>query len=208
MTTTAGQLGRPIGANSDETRRRIMSAVMRLVAEVGYTRATIREVAREAGMTSGTLYHYFPNKSDLVKTTFNEVAGVAITRFTTATRTDASFLDNLIALLDEADQVMREFPHLAAFEQAVRVESAQHLNLEVTSNSTFNALRELLEEIVISAGKSALVTDLNGTVNVIYSLLRGLTETAATASADDYHSTLKSAKLLIRGRLFNYDELD
>ena len=208
VSTTANQLGRPVGANSEETRKRIMFAAMRLVAEVGYTRATIREVAREADMTSGTLYHYFPNKSELVRTTFNEFAGIAVTRLTEAAWTGSTMLDNLVAILDEADQVMREFPHIAAFEQAVRVESAQHLNLQIASNSIFTAMRELLEHIVTGGGTRALATDVDGTVNVLYALLRGLTETAATASADKYHSTLQSAKLLIRGQLFNYDELD
>ncbi|MCK0516700.1 TetR/AcrR family transcriptional regulator [Williamsia sp. DF01-3] len=207
VTTTANQLGRPIGANSEETRKRIMFAAMRLVAEVGYTRATIREVAREAEMTSGTLYHYFPNKSELVRTTFNEFAGTAVTRMAEAALTGNTLLDNLVAVLDEADQVMREFPHIAAFEQAVRVEGAQHLNLQVASNSIFTTMRGLLEQIVTSGGPHALTTDVDGTVNVLYALLRGLVETAATASPDDYHSTLRSAKLLIRGQLFNYTEL-
>lgn len=32
----APQLGRPVGANGEETRRRILTATMRCVAEVGY----------------------------------------------------------------------------------------------------------------------------------------------------------------------------
>uniref|UniRef100_UPI0021F29279 TetR/AcrR family transcriptional regulator n=1 Tax=Mycolicibacterium gadium TaxID=1794 RepID=UPI0021F29279 len=67
-------LGRPVGANSEETRQRILEATMRCVAAVGYSRTTIREIAREANMTSGSLYHYFPNKAELVKATFDEVA--------------------------------------------------------------------------------------------------------------------------------------
>ena len=61
MTAIPSQLGRPAGANAEHTRRRILTAAMRCVAEVGYTQTTIREIARAADMTSGTLYHYFPN---------------------------------------------------------------------------------------------------------------------------------------------------
>ncbi|BBX40832.1 hypothetical protein MSIM_22830 [Mycobacterium simiae] len=41
--------GRPVGADGDETRRRITAATMKCVPEVGYARATIREIARAAG---------------------------------------------------------------------------------------------------------------------------------------------------------------
>ena len=33
-----------------------------------------------AQMTSGSLYHYFPNKNDLVKATFDEMAEMSIPR--------------------------------------------------------------------------------------------------------------------------------
>lgn len=49
------QLGRPVGASGAETRRRIVAATMKCVAEVGYARATIREIARMADMTSASL---------------------------------------------------------------------------------------------------------------------------------------------------------
>ena len=65
--TVGSQLGRPVGANGEQTRRRIIAAAMRCVAEVGYSQASIREIARAADMTSGSLYHYFPNKADCSK---------------------------------------------------------------------------------------------------------------------------------------------
>jgi len=77
-------LGRPVGANSEETRKRILDATMRCVAEVGYSRATIREIARAAHMISGILYHYFPNKAELVKATFDGVATIAMPRLAQA----------------------------------------------------------------------------------------------------------------------------
>ncbi|WP_253847342.1 TetR/AcrR family transcriptional regulator, partial [Mycobacterium gordonae] len=40
------QLGRPVGADGEQTRHRIMAAAMRCVAEVGYSQTTIREIAR------------------------------------------------------------------------------------------------------------------------------------------------------------------
>jgi AcrR family transcriptional regulator len=60
------QLGRPVGAVGGQTRQRILAATMRCVAELGYSRTTIRQIARTAGVTSANLYNYFPNKAELV----------------------------------------------------------------------------------------------------------------------------------------------
>ncbi|WP_156745422.1 TetR/AcrR family transcriptional regulator, partial [Mycobacterium sp. 1165178.9] len=56
------QRGRPVGASGEKTRQRIIVATMRCVAAAGYARATIREIARTANVTSASLYNYFPNR--------------------------------------------------------------------------------------------------------------------------------------------------
>ncbi|WP_156624018.1 TetR/AcrR family transcriptional regulator, partial [Mycobacterium sp. 852002-40037_SCH5390672] len=80
MTVKASQLGRPVGADGEQTRARIITAAMRCVAEAGYARATIREIARAADMTSGSLYHYFPNKSALLEAAVAARTDVAVPR--------------------------------------------------------------------------------------------------------------------------------
>ena len=74
------QLGRPVGASGEETRQRIIVATMRSVAQVGYSRTTIREIARLANVTSASLYNYFPNKSELIKATIAARAEAAMPR--------------------------------------------------------------------------------------------------------------------------------
>ncbi|WP_231989670.1 TetR/AcrR family transcriptional regulator, partial [Mycobacterium sp. 852002-51057_SCH5723018] len=114
------QLGRPVGADGAQTRARIIASAMRCVAEVGYSRATIREIAGAAGMTSGSLYHYFPNKSALLNATVSEIDGIARSRLRAAAAQADDVVDRLEAVLDESGQLMREYPDLAAFEWAIR----------------------------------------------------------------------------------------
>jgi AcrR family transcriptional regulator len=47
-------------------RRRILSAAAECFARDGVRGATMRDVAREAGLSPGTIYLYFRNKDDLV----------------------------------------------------------------------------------------------------------------------------------------------
>ncbi|WP_231127931.1 TetR/AcrR family transcriptional regulator, partial [Mycobacterium colombiense] len=118
---TRAQRGRPVGASGEETRRRIVAATMRCVATVGYARATIREIARGAGMTSASLYHYFANKCELLEATVSEMDAIALPRLRAAAAQPDNVVDRLAAVLDESSRLMRDYPDLAAFERAMRV---------------------------------------------------------------------------------------
>ena len=60
-------------ARRAETRERIVNAALELIAEGGYVNAPVAAVAERAGVAVGTVYRYFPSKSDL----FAEVFRVA-----------------------------------------------------------------------------------------------------------------------------------
>jgi AcrR family transcriptional regulator len=47
-------------------REQIVEAATRVFAQKGFRRATTREVAREAGISEGTIYNYFENKDALL----------------------------------------------------------------------------------------------------------------------------------------------
>jgi len=58
---------------SDTTRSRaILATASRLFAEKGYSQATTAEIAREAGVAEGTLYHHFGSKDGIFLTLFDE----------------------------------------------------------------------------------------------------------------------------------------
>lgn len=57
----------PIQAQLVEARRnQILDAATKVFAEKGFARATIKEIARVAGVADGTIYIYFKNKEDLI----------------------------------------------------------------------------------------------------------------------------------------------
>lgn len=47
-------------------RTQILDAATRVFARKGFNRATIHDVARDAGVADGTIYNYFANKTDLL----------------------------------------------------------------------------------------------------------------------------------------------
>jgi AcrR family transcriptional regulator len=205
MTGMPSQLGRPVGANGEQTRRRIITAAMRCVAEAGYSQATIREIARAADMTSGSLYHYFPNKSELLKATGDEIEEIVLPRLRAAAAQSDDVIDRLGAVLDESNRLIRDYPYLAAFLRAIRAQSNAQSRRRGTKYPGSKALRDVVTEIVEDARVQGVLAPDIGTgpaVEAICALTRGLSEQAASLAPEAYDATLGSAKKLIRGTLF------
>lgn len=53
-----------------EKRERIMTAALRLFVEPGYFNTTVPDLAAAAGVSVGTIYHYFKSKEDLAAALF------------------------------------------------------------------------------------------------------------------------------------------
>ena len=66
---------------SEEKRTRILDAAIRVFAEHGYHEARVGDIAEDAGVAHGLLYHYFASKDDVLQTIFVENWGQLIARF-------------------------------------------------------------------------------------------------------------------------------
>jgi AcrR family transcriptional regulator len=209
MTVTPSALGRPVGANGEQTRRRIITAAMRCVAEAGYSHATIREIARAADMTSGSLYHYFPNKSELLTATGAQIEEIILPRLRAAAAQCDDVIDRLDAVLDESHRLIRDYPYLTAFLRALRAGSTARLRRDGPKYPGSEALHDVVADIVAAARRQGRLSpdlDERSVVEAICALTRGLSEQADSLRPDTYQATLSSAKKLIRGTLFTQQQ--
>jgi AcrR family transcriptional regulator len=55
-----------MAAKSEDTRKKILEAALRMFRERGFQESTMREIAQEAKVATGLAYYYFPKKEDLV----------------------------------------------------------------------------------------------------------------------------------------------
>jgi AcrR family transcriptional regulator len=76
-------MGRPSGADGDQTVRRIKAAAIQLVAEVVYANATMKGIAHRAGLTSAAIYHYYRSKEALAVDALESILDEMIARLTT-----------------------------------------------------------------------------------------------------------------------------
>jgi len=74
--------GRPPGptAAGAQTRQRLYEAAIRRIAAGGYEPATLRDIARDAGVSPGLLYRYFPSKRAVVLALYDELSAAYVVR--------------------------------------------------------------------------------------------------------------------------------
>ena len=65
----------------EERRRQILAAAVRVFARSGYHGSRVGDIAEEAGVAHGLLYHYFSSKEEVLQTVFRENWGELIERF-------------------------------------------------------------------------------------------------------------------------------
>ena len=66
----------------DRYRKELLSKCFELFAQRGYGSLTMRQVAKEIGVSTGTLYHYFPSKEELFVQLIEEITEQDIFRAT------------------------------------------------------------------------------------------------------------------------------
>ena len=54
-------------------RREILEKCLHLFSRKGYAKVTMREIAAEVGVSTGTLYHYFPTKEKIQEALFSHI---------------------------------------------------------------------------------------------------------------------------------------
>ncbi len=58
---------------SIRTRQRILDAALRLFIEKGYEKATMRQIAVQADLAPGSIYHHFPTKEHIVQSFYDVI---------------------------------------------------------------------------------------------------------------------------------------
>ena len=98
---------------SERSRRAVLDAALHLFAHQGYRATTMREIAERAGVSTGNVYHHFPDKERIFRELIDEYFAIADTnRFPFRRVLESStqrFPDNLEELGFAARDSIRQF---------------------------------------------------------------------------------------------------
>lgn len=71
-----------MAVSQEEKRRLILDAAVRAFARKGYHACRVGEIAEEAGVAYGLVYHYFGSKEEVLKTIFRDTWTLMLARIT------------------------------------------------------------------------------------------------------------------------------
>jgi TetR/AcrR family fatty acid metabolism transcriptional regulator len=98
--------------NSPDKRRLILDAAVRVFASKGYHTSRVGDIAEEAGVAHGLLYHYFPSKEQVLQTVFRENWGELLDVFARIEASDATPLEQLGSIAKTLLRAWRDRPDL------------------------------------------------------------------------------------------------
>jgi TetR/AcrR family fatty acid metabolism transcriptional regulator len=136
-----------VDESEPEKRRAILHAAVKVFAEKGYHGCRIADVAKQAGVAYGLVYHYFQNKDELLESVFAEQWTIFINALKAISDGPGTAPEQLAGMCRFAVDVFRTAP------AAVRV-----LLLEITrtpsgyrggsTRQTFEAALTIVAEVV------------------------------------------------------------
>ncbi|MDM0103530.1 TetR/AcrR family transcriptional regulator [Variovorax sp. J22R24] len=89
------KMPRPPDAKFAERRAELGEAAMQTLAELGYARTSLREIAQNSAFSHGVLHYYFTDKLDLILCSVRQYKARCVTRYDEVTA-EASSFDELL----------------------------------------------------------------------------------------------------------------
>ncbi|MGH3134340.1 MAG: TetR/AcrR family transcriptional regulator [Gaiellaceae bacterium] len=96
----------------EERRRSILGAAVRVFARSGYHGSRVGDIATEAGVAHGLLYHYFSSKEEVLATVFRENFGELLDRFRAVEEADEPAAEKLEGIAKILLRTWRNDPDL------------------------------------------------------------------------------------------------
>jgi AcrR family transcriptional regulator len=96
-----------------ERRTELAGAALQTLAELGYARTSLREIAQNSQFSHGVLHYYFSDKEDLITHCVRQYEAACVTRY-----------DEIVATAGSAAELKAEFS--AAMAQTLRTDAPMH----------------------------------------------------------------------------------
>jgi len=98
--------------NGGDKRGQILAAAVRVFATRGYHTSRVGDIAEEAGIAHGLLYHYFSSKEEVLHTVFRDSWGELLEAFARIEGSDEPPLQQLSAIAKTLLRAWRDRPDL------------------------------------------------------------------------------------------------
>ncbi|MFI4981521.1 MAG: TetR/AcrR family transcriptional regulator [Nevskiales bacterium] len=207
------KLGRPLGADvAVATRIKIIDAATLCFAELGYAEASNREISRRAGITSGSLYHYFDSKAALYRAALQDANRILIEAYhaAAAEAPEASSVDQLCLGLERAFAAAHARPGMMNFAAASAMEIQRNRELDWLEKDEAEAFQNYFRRLLKRArrrGELGARVDIEAAVNILLITFASLaflhgSQVGAQSGEQAFAASLAAFKQLLKGQLF------
>ncbi len=80
MTDLARLIDEGVVTDPESAKGRLLREARQLFKEKGFTKTTVRDIAAAVGILSGSIFHHFPNKEDILRCVMEETIRVSLAR--------------------------------------------------------------------------------------------------------------------------------
>ena len=145
-TLTDRSIARERPAAAEEKRRVILDAAVRVFARHGFHTSRVGDIAEEAGVAHGLLYHYFSSKDEVLQTVFRENWGELLERFQAVEASDEPADEKLRGIVKILLRTWRNDPALVTV-MVREVGRSRHLATQVDDiGKAFAVIQRVVEQ--------------------------------------------------------------
>jgi AcrR family transcriptional regulator len=133
-------------AAQEERRRQILDAAVRAFAKNGYHACRVSDIAEEAGVAYGLVYHYFESKDAVLEAIFREMWGMMVGAINAVESLDESSREQLRKACAIVLRTWRDYPDVVRVLVREVARSGEQLQREVEEIAhAFLALQRIVE---------------------------------------------------------------
>ncbi|ORV87413.1 TetR/AcrR family transcriptional regulator [Mycolicibacterium iranicum] len=168
----ARKRGRPVGADSEQTRTMIMRAARDIIAERGYQAASFQQIAQRAGVSRPTLHYYFATREDLYDKLLSDVRE-RIQACAATALAGGSLLSQLAAFTVELGRLGEAEPALMKLVMTARIDHHRAVHRHQSAAAIVSAVHAFYDAAVADAVRRGEL-DAGGDPRAVADLLAAL----------------------------------
>jgi AcrR family transcriptional regulator len=156
-----------------ERRAELAEAALQTLAELGYARTSLREIAQNSEFTHGVLHYYFSDKVDLILCSVRQYKARCVTRYDQVTAEARSYDELMTGFVAALAQTMREEAHMHRLWYDIRAqtlfEAAFRADVAELDKSLENMIWRIISRFAELTGEPQTMPP-----PVIYAMIDGL----------------------------------
>ena len=176
-------MGRP--SNTEQRKQEIVDALLRVMSERGYEKASIQAIAKEAGLAPGLIHYHFKTKQEMLLGLVNWIALSATERLQEMELMADDPWGKLSAFINARLAMGKaELPQVVSAWVVIAGESIRQSEIKEIYQDLIKRQLELLTQLIadIWEGKSAKSKEVTNLSAIVIATMEGAFQLSATAN--------------------------